>query len=292
VVKKTRYAEYKDSFANVAFELGDDGILLMRFHSNGGSLAWNIVSHDEVSDAFLEVAGDRDIKLVIHTGTGDNYNADWGFLASKAAENSGSNPNAPVPGWKPPQEFQNELGWSGQQMLQNLLDIEVPMIAAVNGPCSMHSEIPLMCDVVLAAETASFHDGPHFPRGMVPGDGQHIIWPMLLGPVRARYFLLTGQTISAAQALEWGVVNEVLPQEKLLDRAWDLAREIVKRPPMVLRFTRRLFTQDLKRACTNELSHGIGLALYAQRQFYPVGGGMNGMLRAWDDADPMGFADA
>jgi enoyl-CoA hydratase/carnithine racemase len=292
MARKTRYADYKDSFANIAFELSDDGILLLRFHTDGGSLAWNAVSHDEVADAFQEVAGDRDIRLVIHTGTGDNYHADWGSLAKKAAAVSGIDGTTIEPGWKPPQEFQNELGWYGQQMLQNLLDIEVPIVAAINGPCTMHSEIPLMCDVVLASDTTTFCDGPHFPRGMVPGDGQHIIWPLLIGPVRARYFLLTGQTIDAQQALDWGVVNEVLPPERLLDRAWDIGREIIKRPPMATRFTRRLFTQDLKRACVNELSHGIALSLYAQRQFYPVGGGMNGMVRGWDDADPMGFGDS
>jgi enoyl-CoA hydratase/carnithine racemase len=289
MAKKTRYAEYKDSFANIAFELSDDGILLLRFHTEGGSLQWNAVSHDEVADAFLEVAGDRDIRLVIHTGSGENYNADWAILAKKAAESSAAAAPAVEPGWAPPLEWHNELGWYGAQMLLNLLEIEVPIIAAVNGPCTMHSEIPLMCDVVLASETASFQDGPHFRRGMVPGDGQHIIWPMLLGPVRARYFLLTGQTIDAKQALEWGVVNEVLPADQLLDRAWELGREIAKRPPMATRFTRRLFTQDLKRACLNELSHGITMGVFASRQFYPVGGGMDGMIRAWDDPDPMGF---
>src|SRR4029077_18561369 len=112
-------------------------------------------------------AGDRDIRLVIHTGSGDNYNADWGSLAKRAAAASGIDGAVIEPGWKPPQEFQNELGWYGQQMLQNLLDIEVPIVAAINGPCTMHSEIPLMCDVVLASETTTFCDGPHFPRGMV-----------------------------------------------------------------------------------------------------------------------------
>lgn len=289
MAKKTRYAEYKDSFANVAFELSDDGILLLRFHTEGASLQWNAVSHDEIADAFQDVAGDRDIKLVIHTGTGANYNADWAILAKKAAEGSGAGPVV-QPGWTPPQEWHNELAWHGLHMVMNLLEIEVPIIAAVNGPCSMHSEIPLMCDIVLASDTASFQDGPHFRRGMVPGDGQHIIWPLLLGPVRARYFLLTGQTISAEQALDWGVVNEVLPPDQLLDRACELGHEIVKRPPMALRYTRRLFTQDLKRACLNELSHGISLGIYAARQFYPVGGGMDSMLRPWDDPDPMGFA--
>jgi enoyl-CoA hydratase/carnithine racemase len=90
--------------------------------------------------------------------------------------------------------------------------------------------------------------------------------------------------------MEWGAVNEVLPKDALLDRAYEIARDIARRPPMATRFTRRLFTQNLKRTMLDELSHGIALELYAQRQFYPVGGGMSGIQGRWDDADP--FAGA
>lgn len=99
--------------------------------------------------------------------------------------------------------------------------------------------------------------------------------------------MLTGHTLSAQQALEWGAVAEVLPKGDVLDRAFELARDIAKRPPLATRYTRLLFTQGLKRACIDELSHGIALELYAQRQFYPVGGGMGPIKQAWDSADPM-----
>ena len=100
-----------------------------------------------------------------------------------------------------------------------------------------------MGDIVLASEDAYFQDASHFPRGMVPGDGQHVIWSVLAGHNRARYFLLTGMKLSAQEAHEWGVVNEVLPKDQVLDRAWEHARELVKRPPLVLRYTRQLFTE-------------------------------------------------
>ena len=287
MARKTRFAEYKDKYTSFVLELSDDGILLLQAHTDGGSLEWNAVSHDEMADVFLDVAGDRDIRLVIHTGTGDNYNADWGRIASKAAEGAGTAPPR-GPGWAPPLEFMNDLGWYGKQLLENWLDIEVPIISAVNGPCTIHSEIPLMSDICIASDDATFCDGPHFPRGMVPGDGQHIIWPALLGPIRARYFLLTGQTIDAKKALEWGVVNEVLPKDKLLDRAYEIGREIVKRPPMATRYTRRLFTQDMKRACLNELSHGISVNLLSGRQFYPFAGGMDFMSNPWNSENPFG----
>ena len=163
-----------------------------------------------------------------------------------------------------------------------MLDVDVPMISAVNGPCNMHSEVPLMGDIVLASEDAYFQDASHFPRGQVPGDGQHVIWSFLAGHTRARYFLLTGKKLSAQEAKEWGVVNEVLPKDQLLDRAWELARELVKRPPLTLRYSRQLFTNPLKRAFIDELGHGLARETYAQRAFFPFGGEMEPLDRPWD----------
>ena len=78
MAKRTRFAEYKDRYANYRFELSPEGILLMQCHTNGGSLVWDWKAHDEMSDAFADVAGDREIMVLIHTGSGPNYNADWG----------------------------------------------------------------------------------------------------------------------------------------------------------------------------------------------------------------------
>ena len=284
MAKRTQFKDYKDAYENIAFELSDDGIMLMRCHTDGGSLVWNATSHDELADAFSDIAGDRDVRVVVHTGTGQNYNADWGFLA---VGSQGSDAPKPEQGWAPPVHFMAELGWMGRNLLLNMLDIDVPMIAAINGPVNMHSEIPLLCNIVLASEDTTFHDASHFPRGMVPGDGLHIVWPLVVGPTRASYFLLNDVKLTAEQAREWGAVNEVLPKDQVLNRAMEIARELAKRPPMALRYTRNLFTQNFKRACLNELSHGIALELFAQRQFYPVGGGMGGLKKAWDDEDPM-----
>ena len=143
--------------------------------------------------------------------------------------------------------------------------------------------MPLLGDIVLASEDAYFQDAPHFARGIVPGDGQHVIWTFLAGHNRGRYFLLTGMKLTARQAEDWGVVAEVHAKDKVLDRAWELAHELAKRPPLTLRYTRQLFTQELKRAFLNELNHGLARETYAQRAFFPFGAGMAPLDRAWDD---------
>jgi enoyl-CoA hydratase/carnithine racemase len=221
VVKRTRFSEYKDQYANYRFELSEEGILLMQCHTDGGSLVWDWKSHDDMADAFADIAGDREIKVLIHTGTGENYNADWGRLPN------GELPEEPIYQLMPGERGLNKLdekAWYARNLVMNVLDVDVPMISAVNGPCNIHSEVPLMGDVVLASEDAWFQDVSHFPRGQVPGDGQHVIWNFLVGHNRGRYLLLTGKKLTAQEALEWGAVAEVHPKDTLLDRAWELAR--------------------------------------------------------------------
>jgi len=277
LVKRTRFAEYKDSYANYKFELSEEGILFMQCHTDGGPLHWEWSSHDAMSDAFADVAGDREIKAVIHTGTGETYNHSRG----RPVTDSGKplyNAYADAEGVS----IMDEKSWYGRMLLENLLAVDVPMIAAINGPCSMHSEVPLLMDIVLASEDAWFQDLSHFPRGMVPGDGQHVMWEALVGPSRARYLLLTGYKLTAQEAREWGVVHEVLPKDKLLDRAWEVARQIAMRPPIATRSTRHILVQNLKRAFLNELDHGLQAEMWAQRQFFPFGAGMQGLDRPWD----------
>jgi enoyl-CoA hydratase/carnithine racemase len=277
VVKRTRFAEYKDSYANYKFELSEEGILFMQCHTDGGPLHWEWSSHDAMADAFADVAGDREIRVVIHTGTGATYNHSWG----KPVTESGAplyNAYDDADGVA----IMDEKAWYGRMLIENLLAIDVPMVAAINGPCSMHSEVPLLMDIVLASDDAWFQDLSHFPRGMVPGDGQHVVWDALVGPSRARYLLLMGTQLTAEQAHEWGVVHEVLPKDQLVDRAWEIARQIAMRPPIATRNTRHLFTQNLKRAFLDELSHGLQAEMWAQRQFFPFGAGMQGLDRPWD----------
>ncbi len=116
-----------------------------------------------------------------------------------------------------------------------------------------------MCDIVIAADTASFQDAPHFPNGIVPGDGVHLVWPLVLGANRGRYFLLTGQKLSAHEALNFGVVNEVMPRNRLSARAWELAEQLAKQPPLTLRYARVSLTQQLKRLLLDGLGYGLAL---------------------------------
>ena len=239
----TSLDEYATKYQSIMAER-HDGILQLTFHTDGGPLQWGGVPHQEFPQAFADVGSDPENRVVIITGTGDSFSGP-----------PGSSQTTPK---RSPREW-DKTYWEGKRLLTNLLDIEVPIISAINGPALRHSEIPLLSDIVLAADTAAFQDSGHFISGLVPGDGMHVVYPMLLGLNRGRYFLLTGQTIEAQEAKELGLVSEVMPQADLLPRAWELARQLAQQPDLVLRYTRVATTQYVKRAMQDLLGYGLAL---------------------------------
>lgn len=238
------FEEYADKYKSIRMERRNN-ILQITFHTDGGPLQWGAIPHREFPQAFSDIASDPENKVVIMTGTGDAFS---GPRATPAAKPKATRPAD----W-------DRVFREGKRLLLNLLDIEVPMISAINGPALRHSELPLLCDIVLAAEEAVFQDSAHFINGLTPGDGMHIVYPLLLGLNRGRYFLLTGQTLSAHQAQELGLVNEVLPRQQLLPRAWELAEQLAHQPPLVLHYSRVLLTEHLKRLTHDLLGYGLAL---------------------------------
>ncbi len=254
----SRIEDYKDRFRYIKMER-EDGILQMTLHSNNGELLWGGRPHEELSYAFGEVARDRDNRVVIITGTGDSFCADiiWG-RSDQAQGPTKASPRG-----------SDRIMADAHYLIMNHLNIAVPTIAAVNGPALIHSELALLCDIVLASENAVFQDLPHFPSGLVPGDGVHAVYPLLLGMNRGRYFLLTGQKIPAQEAREIGLVGEVLPREKLLPRAWELARQLAQKPPLTLRYARAVLVRELKRLMLDNLDFGLALESLAGTDYWP-----------------------
>jgi len=252
-----KFEQYRDRYQNIKLER-EDGILTVTFHTGGRSLVWSALAHEELGYCFTDIGADRDNKVVILTGAGDNYCADidaGSFKLSTAGD------------W-------DLTFYDGRRLLTNLLDIEVPVISAINGPARIHPEIPVLSDVVLASETALFQDAPHFMSGIVPGDGAHIVWPHVLGPNRGRYFLVTGQELSARQAMDYGVVNEVLAPDRLMARARELARTIAAKPMLTRRYTRVALTQRIKRLMQEGLGFGLAIEALAAIDQLPSEGRM------------------
>ncbi|WP_236792239.1 enoyl-CoA hydratase/isomerase family protein [Amycolatopsis sp. GM8] len=240
------FDQYRDRYETIEMTR-EDGILEMRFHTENGPLHWSLLAHNELEDAFLQVGRDRENDVIILTGTGDQF--------SGPAIEPGRHPNRNT---MTPEHY-DPIQWEGKHLLPNLLSIEAPVIAAINGPAVRHAEIPLVSDIVLASEDTYFQDTAHFPGGMVPGDGMHIVMPLLMGANRGRYFLLTGQKLTAAEAQTIGLVNEVLPAGDVLERARELARVLILQPRLVRRYTRTVLTEDLRQRLHGLLGYGLAL---------------------------------
>jgi enoyl-CoA hydratase/carnithine racemase len=240
-----------------------EGILEIRLHTKDQELVWNRSVHSGLPSLFADVGADPETRAVILTGTGSASCAEIEPHVVADVETRVGYTRPPVP----PETWDRTYS-EAKRLLMNLLEIEVPIIAAVNGPAHIHAELAVLSDIVIAADNASFQDKPHLANGVVPGDGAHIVWPMLLGVNRGRYFLLTGQVIDAEEARQLGVVNEVVPRDRLLDRAYELARGLAELPPLATRYTRVAMTQHLRRRMLDDLGYGIvleGLAAAAGR---------------------------
>ena len=246
----SRFEDYANKYQSVRMERRD-GILQLTLHTDGQSLRWGFLPHSELPEVFHDVGSDRENRVVILTGTGAE------FSGPRANPGTSSFPA------RPSIETVDRIHWEGRHLLMKLLEIEVPVISAINGPAWRHSEIPLLCDIVLAADTAQFQDSAHFASDVVPGDGMHIVMPLLLGLNRGRYYLLTGQTLDAKRAFELGLVAEVLPPDRLMARAWELAEDLARRPTLLLRYTRLLLTEYLRRQMHDLLGYGLGMEMLA-----------------------------
>ncbi len=249
----TKLSDYQDKYKHIKLKR-EDGILQMTLHTGGEEVLWGSAPHDDIGQCCLDMGRDYDNRCIILTGTGDSFidkidGASFGKIDPKV--------------WDP-------TYYNAKRLLMNLLDVEVPMIAAVNGPATIHAELAALCDIVICSDNCYFQDAPHFPAGRVPGDGVHVVWPLLLGYNRGRYFLLTGQKIPADEALRLGVVSEVLPRDRLLGRAWELARDIVKRPPLTVRYARVAMVQHLKKLMLDNLGYGLALEGLAGIEYWPT----------------------
>jgi enoyl-CoA hydratase/carnithine racemase len=242
------FDEYIDRFRDIRMERRD-GVLEMTLHSGDGPLRWNDVIHEELPEAFRVVGQDLENRVVILTGQGD------AFLLPSGGGSFTLDPSVPPVAL-------DAIYREGMALLVNELAVPVPMIAAVNGPSLAHSELALLCDIVLAASTAVFQDR-HLRMGIVPGDGIHIAYPMAFGINRGRYLALSGAQVTAQQAYDWGGVAEIVEPELLRERAWELATYLAARPILGLRYTRQAITLEVQRLVREQLGYGLMLEGFA-----------------------------
>ena len=241
------YAErFKDYFT---FERRDDGVLLVRGHTRGGPILLSVEDHRALGQMLKTVGADPKNEILILTGTGDEF-------MMETDEDGFALEDEDLSYWA--YEYAYKDGRINVSALVN--DLEIPTIGVLNGP-GFHTEICLMCDLTICSEDAVLFD-LHYDIGSVPGDGIHSCFQELLGVKRAAYALLTGEAIDARKALEYGMVNEVVPRNELIDRAWQLADHIMAQPRTIRRLTTQIVRRPWRRRITDDLDGGFGIQMF------------------------------
>jgi enoyl-CoA hydratase/carnithine racemase len=242
--------EYSERFADYfTFERRDDGVLLVRAHTDGGPVRLSVENHRALGQMLKTVGADPQNEILILGGTGDDF-------MMEADEDGFELEEQDLAYWA--YEYAYKDGRINASSLVN--DLEIPTIGALNGP-GFHTEICLMCDISICAEDAVIFD-LHYDIGSVPGDGIHSCFQELLGVKRAAYALLTGEAIDARKALEYGMVNEVVPREQLIDRAFEIADHIMTQPRTTRRLTTQIVRRPWRRRITDDLDGGFGIQMF------------------------------
>jgi enoyl-CoA hydratase len=199
--------------------------------------------HWGLANVWRQVASDKQARVVILTGAGRAFCAggdlNWilTFLDDPAAR--------------------DESIREGAQIVEEMLRFPLPIIAAVNGPAvGLGCSVALLSDIVLMSETAYFAD-PHVAVGLVAGDGGAALWPLLTPILRSREYLYTGDRISAATAVEFGLASRQVAADELLQQARRLADRLAGQPPDALQGTKRVVNMYLSQVLGGPLQAGF-----------------------------------
>ncbi|WP_405864560.1 enoyl-CoA hydratase/isomerase family protein [Streptomyces sp. NBC_00005] len=199
--------------------------------------------HRELGRLFEQLKNERAARAVVLTGSGTAFSAGGDFAWMRE---------------QGPDTLRN-LRNEGKQLVWNALDVEVPIVAAVNGPAvGLGATLALLCDVVVMGESATIAD-PHVKVGLVAGDGGAVLWPMLIGPIQAKRYLLTGSALTGPDAERLGLVTECVPDSELAERAHAWAHRLASGASVAISYTKVAVNQMIKQAMTTAFDYSTAL---------------------------------
>jgi enoyl-CoA hydratase len=227
-----------------ALEVTVDGPVRIVTMSRLESLnAADAVMHRELADVWRLLAVDPGCRAVVLTGAGRAFSAGGDLPRMVATQED--------------QAIQDAVFEEARRTVLGMIELPQPLIAAVNGPAvGLGASLVSLCDLAIASETAFLAD-PHLGVGLVPADGAALLWPMMIGLMRAREYIFTGGRIPAAMAQEWGLVNRVLPVAEVLPAAVALAHKLSVQPARALRDTKRLMNLHATRVLVGMLDQAL-----------------------------------
>jgi len=200
-------------------------------------------AHTELSQVFSDVVEDKGSDIIVVTGAGRAFSAGGDIEHMQHLRDN------PVEWYQAARE--------AKRIVNTLLECDKPIIAKVNGDAiGLGSTLALFCDVIFAADTARFGD-PHNNVGLIAGDGGQIMWPMLIGYARAKHYLFTGEKVSAADAVQMGLINKAVPAEELDALVDAYADKLARMPVQSLRWSKSTINVPLRQMAASMMDVGM-----------------------------------
>lgn len=225
--------EYQD-FQHILFEKRDPHILWITLNRPEVLNAADARMHTELVELWPAIERDPEVRVAVVTGAGRAFSA-GGDL--KLVEDA----------YRDYEEIVRILD-EARDLVYNILHCSKPIVSAINGPAiGAGLVVALLADISIAAESARLADG-HVRMGVAAGDHAAIIWPLLCGMAKSKYYLLTSDFVSGREAERMGLVSLCVPDEALLDKAAEVAADLAAGPRHAIRFTKRALNQWLLQA--------------------------------------------
>jgi enoyl-CoA hydratase/carnithine racemase len=222
----------------------ENGVLTVRFHTDGGPIVFTGQTHEDLAYALEAISLDAENRAMVLTGTGDV------FMDQIDGPSLGEIFKPMV--WE-------KIRVEGLKVLQRLVQLPMPVVGVANGPATVHSEYLLLCDIHIASDRAVYGDLPHPSFGITGGDGMQVVWEETAGAARTKWLLWTGENIDARTALEWGAVNEVVPHEKAYARGLEIATKLAAKPALYRRLQKQTLNQRMLRRIIEGVPFGMAL---------------------------------
>ena len=224
------YADYQ----HLTFDRRPSGVVLITINRPEVMNATNARLHWELTQVWLTIDADQAARVALITGAGRAFSA--GGDMSLVEEMAGDAAAA------------TRTMREASDLVYNIINLDKPVVSAINSPAvGAGLVVALLADVSIIAETARITDG-HTRLGVAAGDHAAIIWPLLCGMAKAKYYLLTSEFLDGREAERIGLVSRAVPAEKVMDVAWTVAESLARGSQTSIRFTKRALNNWLRQA--------------------------------------------
>ncbi|MNF46210.1 2,3-dehydroadipyl-CoA hydratase [compost metagenome] len=218
-----------EQYSFITFENGD-GVLTVRLNRPDAFNAVNAGLHEELSRVFADIAADRSVHAVVLTGEGRGFCGGGDLAWFRDIDQQGI----------------DKLFREARKIIIDMLELPQPIIAAVNGHAAgLGATLALFCDMIFVADSAKISD-PHVRVGIAAGDGGAAIWPLLVGPARAKQYLFTGDPLTAVEAVRIGLVNQVVANGEVVKTATAMARRMADGPRLAIQASKASVNKILR----------------------------------------------